>query len=81
MDTTIQTLLDKKGHEVYSIQADLTVYQAIAEMDTKNVTERYGTVSRIPPLFFDSVGSQRCRDDPIRLKLRTRIQRHGSSQS
>ncbi len=37
MDTTIQTLLDKKGHEVYSIQADLTVYQAIAEMDAKNV--------------------------------------------
>ena len=37
MDTVIQTLLDKKGHEVYSIQADLTVYQAIAEMDTKNV--------------------------------------------
>ena len=37
MDTKIQTLLDRKGHEVYSIQADQTVYEAIAEMDAKNV--------------------------------------------
>jgi CBS domain-containing protein len=37
MDTTIQTLLDAKGHDVFSIQADQTVYQAIEEMDTRNV--------------------------------------------
>jgi len=37
MDTTIQSLLDSKGHDVYTIQADQTVYEAIAEMDTKNV--------------------------------------------
>ncbi len=37
MDTRIQTLLDKKGHGVYSIQADQTVFEAIAEMDAKNV--------------------------------------------
>ncbi len=37
MDTKIQSLLDKKGHEVYSIQANQTVYEAIAEMDTRNV--------------------------------------------
>ena len=37
MDTKIQILLDRKGHEVYSIQADQTVYEAIAEMDAKNV--------------------------------------------
>ena len=37
MDTKIQTLLDRKGHEVYSIQADQTVYEAITEMDAKHV--------------------------------------------
>ena len=37
MDTKIQTVLDKKGHEVYSIQANRTVYEAIAEMDARNV--------------------------------------------
>ena len=37
MDTKIQDLLNKKGPEVYSIQARQTVYQAIAEMDAKNV--------------------------------------------
>ena len=37
MDTKIQTLLDRKGHEVYSIRADQTVYEAIAEMDARHV--------------------------------------------
>ena len=37
MDTKIQTLLDLKGHEVYTIRPDQTVYEAIAEMDAKNV--------------------------------------------
>ena len=37
MDTKIQTLLDRKGHEVYSIQAEQTVYEAIAQMDAQNV--------------------------------------------
>jgi CBS domain-containing protein len=37
MDTKIHILLDRKGHEVYSIQADHTVYEAIAEMDARNV--------------------------------------------
>ena len=37
MDNTLQHLLDKKGHEVYSIQANQTVYEAIAEMDQRNV--------------------------------------------
>ena len=37
MDTKIQALLDRKGHNVYSIQADQTVYEAIAEMDAKHV--------------------------------------------
>ena len=37
MDNTLQRLLDKKGHEVYSIQANQTVYEAIAEMDQRNV--------------------------------------------
>jgi CBS domain-containing protein len=37
MDTTVQTLLDRKGHEVYSIRADQTVYEAIAEMDARHV--------------------------------------------
>ncbi len=37
MDTKIQTLLDLKGHGVYTIRSDQTVYEAIAEMDAKNV--------------------------------------------
>ena len=37
METKITTLLDKKGHEVYSIQAGQSVYEAISEMDSKNV--------------------------------------------
>ena len=37
MDVTLQTLLDKKGREVYSIQAKQTVYEAIVEMDAHNV--------------------------------------------
>jgi len=37
MDTKIQTLLDRKGHEVYSIQAKQTVYEAIVQMDAQNV--------------------------------------------
>jgi CBS domain-containing protein len=37
MDTKIQTLLDRKGHEVHSIRADQTVFEAIAEMDARHV--------------------------------------------
>ena len=37
MENTLQPLLDKKGHEVYSIQASQSVYEAIAEMDARNV--------------------------------------------
>ena len=37
MENTLQSLLDKKGHEVYSIQASQSVYDAITEMDAKNV--------------------------------------------
>jgi CBS domain-containing protein len=37
MDTPVKNLLDKKGHEVYSIQASQSVYEAIAAMDTHNV--------------------------------------------
>ena len=37
MDSKIHKLLDMKGHEVYSIQAKQTVYEAIAEMDAQNV--------------------------------------------
>ncbi len=37
MDTQIKVLLDRKGYEVYSIQADQTVYEAIAGMDAKHV--------------------------------------------
>lgn len=37
MDTKIQALLDRKGHEVYSIQAGRTIYEAIAEMDARQV--------------------------------------------
>jgi CBS domain-containing protein len=37
MDTKLQTLLDRKGHDVYSIRADQTVFEAIAEMDARHV--------------------------------------------
>ena len=37
MDTKVQALLDSKGHEVYSIRADQTVFEAITEMDAQNV--------------------------------------------
>ena len=37
MESKIQALLDRKGHEVFSIQAGQTVYDAIAEMDAKQV--------------------------------------------
>ena len=37
MDNTLQRLLNNKGQEVYSIQANQTVYAAIAEMDQRNV--------------------------------------------
>ena len=37
MQTKIRTLLDKKGHDVFSIQAEQTVYEAIAAMDSKNI--------------------------------------------
>lgn len=37
MDTKIKKLLDKKGRDVYSIQVDRTVYEAIVEMDARNV--------------------------------------------
>jgi CBS domain-containing protein len=37
MDTKIQVLLDRKGHEVFSIRADQTVYDAIAEMDARHI--------------------------------------------
>lgn len=37
METKIKALLDRKGHEVYSIQPGQTVYEAISEMDAKNV--------------------------------------------
>lgn len=37
MDTKIHSLLDRKGREVYTIQADQTVYEAIFEMDARNV--------------------------------------------
>lgn len=37
IDTPIRTLLKKKGREVFTIQADQTVYAAIAEMEVRNV--------------------------------------------
>jgi CBS domain-containing protein len=37
MDNNLQTLLDKKGQDVHSIQASQTVYEAVSEMDAKNV--------------------------------------------
>ena len=37
MDIQIKTVLDKKGHDTYSIQAKQSVYEAIAEMNAHNV--------------------------------------------
>jgi signal-transduction protein with cAMP-binding, CBS, and nucleotidyltransferase domain len=37
MDNTLQSLLDKKDREVYSVQTSQSVYEAIAEMDARNV--------------------------------------------
>ena len=37
MDNTLQRLLNNKGHEVYSIHPNQTVYEAIAEMGQRNV--------------------------------------------
>lgn len=37
METKVQALLAMKGHEVYSIQAVQTVYEAIREMDARHV--------------------------------------------
>ncbi|HIF31157.1 MAG: CBS domain-containing protein [Pirellulaceae bacterium] len=37
MGNTVQTLLENKGHDVYSIQVNQTVYEAIEEMDDRNV--------------------------------------------
>ena len=37
MDSTLRPLLDRKGYDVYSVQANQSVYEAIAEMDSRNV--------------------------------------------
>ena len=37
IDTPIRNLLEKKGTEVFTIQATQTVFAAVAEMDAKNV--------------------------------------------
>jgi CBS domain-containing protein len=37
MESTIQSLLDRKGRGVYSIQHDQSVFEAVAEMDAHNV--------------------------------------------
>lgn len=37
MENKLQPLLDKKEHGVYSIQSSQSVYEAIVEMDAKNV--------------------------------------------
>ena len=37
MDTSIEAVLDRKGRSVYSIQVGKSVYEAIAEMDSRNV--------------------------------------------
>jgi CBS domain-containing protein len=37
MDVTIQSLLEKKGCQVYSIEARQTVFEAISVMDARNV--------------------------------------------
>jgi CBS domain-containing protein len=37
MDAKIQTVLDRKGHDVHTVQAQQTVYEAIAEMDERHI--------------------------------------------
>jgi IMP dehydrogenase len=37
IENTLQRLLDQKGPEVYSVQASQSVYEAIAEIDARNV--------------------------------------------
>jgi CBS domain-containing protein len=37
MHNTIQALLDRKGHDVHSIRADQTVFEAIFQMDALHV--------------------------------------------
>ena len=37
MNSTLQRLLDKKGQQVFSIRMSQTVYEAVAEMDAKNI--------------------------------------------
>ena len=37
MDTSIESVLDQKGRTVFSIQLGKSVYEAIAEMDSRNV--------------------------------------------
>ena len=37
MDTKVQAVLDKKGHNVFTIQTKQTVYEAISEMDAQHV--------------------------------------------
>ena len=37
MDTQVKTVLDKKGHETYSIQAQQSIYDAVAAMSAHNV--------------------------------------------
>ncbi len=37
MNSTLQQLLDKKGQQVFSIRMSQTVYEAVAEMDAKNI--------------------------------------------
>lgn len=37
MDIPVKSVLDKKGHDTFSIQAKQSVYEAIAEMDAHNV--------------------------------------------
>ena len=69
MDTKIQNLLDKKGHDVYSIQADKTVYEAITEMDVRNVG------GLIVKKGEEVVGIVTERDD-----MRKVIRRHRSSK-
>ncbi len=37
MEALIGTVLDQKGHDVHSIQVTKSVYEAIAEMDVRNI--------------------------------------------
>ncbi len=49
---TVKDLIDRKGSEVYTISHDQTVFEAVAEMDTKNVgalvvTQREGSEDKV----------------------------------